>query len=359
MSDDPAPSERLKAARHRRLIRMAGALLLGAAGGYVFKLIQAPLPFMLGSMTFCTIAALAKAPIASPIAIRPPMLAILGVMLGASFSPDVIAGIVQWAPTMLGVVAYVLVSGTACTFFLKRFAGFDFATAYFAGMPGGLAEMMVQSEAQGADSRSVALIHAFRILITVMTLPLVVQALGHMTIGPRTATGVSMFDVPASGYLWLTATSSIGAALGYLLRLPAGYLLGPVIVSSVVHVLGWSDFKPPRELINVAQIVIGAGIGCRFIGGSLREIGRVAVAALGSTLILMGSTFGLALLLAQVTDHALISLILAYAPGGLAEMSLVALALGIEVPFVAAHHIARLLLVLAGAPTFFRMMNRR
>jgi membrane AbrB-like protein len=283
---------------------------------------------------------------------------ILGVMLGAAFHPEILAGIGAWVPTMLGVLLYVSVTGAACAFFLYRFAGLDVATAYFAGMPGGLAEMVIQSEEQGGDTRAVALIHSFRIFLVVLTLPLLVQMVGHVTIGPRTGSGISYLEVPPSGYLWLALTGAAGAALGYVLRMPARYLLGPLLVSAAVHLLGWSDFRPPTELINLAQIVMGTVIGCRFIGGSIQMIAKFAAAGVATTVFLMLATFALAAALAPYTDFPMIALLLCYAPGGLAEMSLIALALGIEVPFVAAHHIARLLLVMAGAGAVFRRINQ-
>jgi uncharacterized protein len=51
-------------------------------------------------------------------------------------------------------------------------------------------------------------------------------------------------------------------------------------------------------------------------------------------------------------------LLLAYSPGGLAEMSLIALSLGIEVAFVAAHHVIRVLIVMIGATPAFASLGR-
>jgi uncharacterized protein len=50
-------------------------------------------------------------------------------------------------------------------------------------------------------------------------------------------------------------------------------------------------------------------------------------------------------------------LMLAYAPGGLAEMSIVALALHYEVAFVAAHHVARISVVVLCAPLAERWLR--
>ena len=59
----------------------------------------------------------------------------------------------------------------------------------------------------------------------------------------------------------------------------------------------------------------------------------------------------------EVTKTALARLdatVLSYAPGGFAEMSLIGLALGIEVAMVATHHLFRLFLILLTSPLIFR-----
>ena len=49
--------------------------------------------------------------------------------------------------------------------------------------------------------------------------------------------------------------------------------------------------------------------------------------------------------------------VLALAPGGLAGMSLIALALGIETAFVATHHVARIAMIVIAAPLVFRKLG--
>jgi uncharacterized membrane protein AbrB (regulator of aidB expression) len=48
--------------------------------------------------------------------------------------------------------------------------------------------------------------------------------------------------------------------------------------------------------------------------------------------------------------------LLAYAPGGLAEMSLIALSLDIDAAYVSTHHILRILFVIGIAPLVFRLL---
>ena len=241
--------------------------------------------------------------------------------------------------------------------YFRVIGGFDRTTAFFAGMPGGLVEMVLLGDEKGGDARTVALVHSARVLLIVFTLPFLVQWLQGQWLGGRSRLGVSLLDTPWTDALWFVGAAVIGSIAGHYLRLPARSLLGPMLVSALVHVAGLSAFTPPREVVNAAQVVLGTVIGCRFVGGGLREILRILGLSVGSTVILLAITLLFALLVSRVAPYGVVPLLLAYSPGGLAEMSLVALALQIEVAFVAAHHIIRILFVMISAGPVFALMS--
>jgi membrane AbrB-like protein len=328
-------------------------------GGWAFSRLGVPLPWMLGPMTLCTVAALLKAPIAAPAVVRPPMTMVIGVLLGAGFTPQVVGQVTSWLPTVLGLAVFVLVCGLACVSYFRFVAGYDRPTAYFSGMPGGLVEMVVVGEERGGDARTIALIHSTRLLFIVFTLPFLVQWMEGVRLDRSAVFSPSVFDAPWTGDLWLVGTAIVGAVAGHYLRLPAKNLLGPMLASALIHVFGWSDFKPPQEIVGAAQVVLGTTIGCRFLGTPARDILRILGVSLGSTAILVAITVIFGFLISRVSDYGVIPLVLAYSPGGLAEMSLIALALNVEVAFVAAHHIIRIVFVMFGASLIYSFLPER
>lgn len=339
--------------------KFTAALLLGLVGGWLFWRAGLPLPWMLGPMTVCTVAALLRAPIAAPGVVRAPMSAVIGVLLGSAFTPDVVSRAPEWIVSVVGLAGFVVVAGTACVLFFRYIARFDPVTAYFSGMPGGLVEMVIVGEAKGGDGRTIALVHSARILLVVMTLPFLVQWVEGVSLGARAAAGPSIFDAPLSAEVWILVCGFAGAFLGHVLRLPAAMLLGPMLVSGLVHVTGLSDFKPPAEIVAAAQVVLGVTIGARFVGTAPREILRILALSLGSTAILLALTLGFATVVGRIMGIGTVPLILAYSPGGLAEMSLVAIAVQTEVAFVAAHHLMRIIFVMFGAAPVFALMAPR
>ncbi len=337
--------------------RFALALALGLCGGLVFKALNLPLPFMLGAMTVCTVAAILRAPIAAPAVIRPPMSAVIGVMLGSGFAPGVLGQVVQWWPAVLGLVVFMIVAGATVFVYFRRIGGYDEPTAFFAAMPGGLIEMIAIGEERGGDARIIALVHSARILLIVLTIPFAIQWLQGVSLN-RAAGSVSIFDVPMAQELWLVGCGLSGALLGHRLRLPAGTLVGPMLVSAAVHLLGFTDFKPAFEIVNAAQLVLGVVIGCRFAGMAARTVLGILALSVGSTVILIVWTVACAAAVSMVSSFKLTTLILAYCPGGLAETSLIALAIHAEVAFVASMHIVRILLVMVSAASIHGLLLR-
>ena len=70
-------------------------------------------------------------------------------------------------------------------------------------------------------------------------------------------------------------------------------------------------------------------------------------------------TLLISFLLQLATGLPLTTLILAFAPGGLAEMSLLAIALSYDAAFVALHHILRIAVIVTCAPLAFRLLGVR
>lgn len=339
--------------------RIALALGIGAVGGWVFTLLTMPLPWMLGAMLFNTIAAMLRAPIAPPLRLRPPMVLVLGVLLGSGFTPEIVGRLQEWAVSIAMLGLYLLVIGAAVIPFYIRVGRFDRTTAYFSGMPGGLNEMLLVGQAMGGDDRKIALAHAARILMVVFAVAFWFRLVEGLELGDRTAFGVSIVDIPPRDLLILAACGAVGWPLATLARLPAPQLIGPMLVSALVHILGWTYSQPPSELVNIAQLILGTIIGCRFVDASPAEMRRALALSAGATVIMMLVAGVFTILLRALTGIDPLIVLLAYAPGGLAEMSLVALALNADVAYVATHHMVRILMVVLAAPFIFKLFAPR
>jgi membrane AbrB-like protein len=329
-------------------------LALGTGGGYAFNLLHLPVAWMIGAMCTVMVATLAGLPMRSSQIIRQPMAAVLGVLVGSAFTPAIVDRIPGWWPTLTALVAYVLITSGILFFYFRRLLGLDRVTAFCSATPGGLNQMTILSMELGGDERVVALSQGARILLVVLIIPFSFVALGLYDPATRPPLGATLIGYPPGELAILAACGVVGYGGAWLARIPAASVTGPMVVSATVHLFGWSGTGPPGELIAAAQVVIGAAVGARFAGVPLRRILKIVTNAVGATLIMIVITVVFAVGLYEVVDVPLSALILAFSPGGLAEMSLIALALGMEVAFVATHHFIRISLIMMIGPVFFR-----
>ncbi|HEU03400.1 MAG TPA: AbrB family transcriptional regulator, partial [Aurantimonas coralicida] len=235
--------------------RFALALVVALVGAIIFLEFSLPLPWMLGPMAACLAASLLRLPVRAPSIVRPPMTMLVGVLLGAGFTPGMVAGMADWLPSLLGLVLFLFVAAAACVTYFHWVAGFDLPTAYFAGMPGGLIEMVTLGQAKGGDPRIIALVHSSRIMLIVFALPFVLHLVTGQSVVTRPNSGLSIVDAGWTVELWLVLTGLVGIALGRWMRLPAPDLMGPMLASAIVHLSGVTEFRPPYELVAMAQLV--------------------------------------------------------------------------------------------------------
>lgn len=329
------------------------ALAVGAAGGWAFATLNMPLPWMVGAMCTTTVAALAGAPLRIPSPLRSLMIAVLGTMLGSTFTPEVAAGFARWWPSLIGLLLYTALVMAVGAPILARARGFNPAAAFFSAAPGGFSEMVFLGGRLGGDERAMSLVHSVRILITVLLIPLWFRLFQGYVPGAIRGLGV-LADLALDDAAILAACAVVGFVAGRALRLPAAPLIGPMILSAAVHLAGFTRASPPAEIVNIAQIVLGAGIGARFVGFDVRRVfGTMALGA-GVTVAMLALAVGAALILERLTGLPFTTLILAFAPGGLAEMTLISLSLGIDTAFVSVHHFARMVFLVMLAPLAFR-----
>lgn len=336
------------------LARTAAGLALGTAGGLLFFLLNLPLPWMLGALFATMVAAVAGAPVQGPLRLRPAIVAVIGVLLGARFTPGVISQAGEAMVTLAILLVYLVAVALVVVPFYRLVGRQDWTTAYFAGMPGGLSEMIEMGEARGANVPAIVLAHSLRIVVTIALMALLFRVvLGH-DVG-RSPAGAGP-PLGVTDAVILTASAVLGALLGLKLRLPAPTFLGPLILSGAAHLTGLTASAPPAGLVIAAQVVLGTILGCRFVGIPLAMLGKAGFLSLGSTALTLALALVAGLAMRAGAGVGLDQALLALAPGGLTEMGLMALAIQADVAFVALHHVVRILVVIVLAPVVSRLL---
>lgn len=341
-----------------QLARLALGLGLGALGGALAAWAHVPLAWMLGSLFALMFASLAGAPVAVPLWLRSWFMLPIGLFLGESFDGVALADLQRWPASIAVALAYVPVGTGAAYLFYRHLAGEAPITAVCSAIPGGLSAVVVMAGPMGADERQVALAQALRIAFVVLLAPGI--AFGLLGYAAPDATTFAQKPLIGWGDLAILAAASLATTLAFhRARVPIAQMMGALAASAALRMTGTIQGVMPHQWVEVALVVTGGSIGARFGGIGFWRWLRLSVWTLGGTLVLMAVSALFALFAWAVIGVDLVSALLAYAPGGVSEMSLIAHAIHADAGFVAVHHVARIVFILALVPIIGAWLIRR
>lgn len=329
------------------------SLVIGLIGAIIFIYLELPLPWLLGSITAMAIASrFTFIPAKNPKILSPPARSILGLMIGSAFTPSIIQYMGNYIVSLVMILPFVLIIAICGVYYYWKILGHDKLTAFFSAMPGGLLEMIAIGESMGANIYKITLFQSTRLLLIIFSLPFIIEIVGGVSLeGNRTIT-TPLKDVAMLDIFIMVLLAIVGVLLAKKLKLSAPYILGPMIVSMVAHLGGWVTSHPPDEIIKLVQIILGTSVGFVFRGVPFKEIVTTILSTLGYFIILIFVTAFFTFIVLQITHFDLLSILLAFSPGGQAEINLIAIVISVNLPYVALHHVFRLFLVMGIAPLF-------
>lgn len=246
-----------------------------------------------------------------------------------------------------------------------RVHGVTPVTAAFAFIAGGASGIVATARDLGADDRLVGVVQYLRVVIILAGMPLLTLLVfdppaGRTTsLGLATAAGVhpdsggplaAAAGAPAD-LAFLAVSVGVGLGLARLTRMPAGAVLGPLVVAVALSVTGLLGAAAvPGVAENLGYGVVGLLIGLRFTRESLHQVARIVPTAIVLIVMLIAATAGLGVLLSEWTGVSRLDGYLATTPGGLFAVLATASDTGADVTFVLAVQVVRLLVMVSVAP---------
>ena len=284
--------------------------------------------------------------------------ALIGTTIGSLVSLAALAAVgASLVPISLVTLATVLISLAAGRLLALR-RDVSATTGAFAMIAGGASGVVAIARDLGADDRVVTVVQYLRVLLVLVTMPLVTAAVFHPEHG-RGAYAQPSADVGRD-----LAYTAIALALGLLVArvvpVSTAVLLGPLVVAAALTASGWLGTPAvPPPLQWLAYALIGVQVGLRFTRRSLAAIARMMPVVVGLIVAIIAATALVGALLAWLTPVDGLTAYLATTPGGLFAVLATAADSGSDVTYVMAVQLLRLLVILAFTPLLARCLRAR
>jgi membrane AbrB-like protein len=318
---------------------------LAGLGGSLFFLLGTPLPWLLGALVFAAAGRLLGLSVRASQPLRNGGMLVLGCALGLFFTPGASEHIASHWLLVLATAVGTLVLGIVLSPMLGRLARMDKASALFGSIPGGVAEMSLIGEPYGARPTAVAIAQLLRVVGVVVLVPTSFALFGVQGSATVAGAAVALGFEPA-GFLLLVGAGAVAALVLARIGVRNSWMLGGLLVSVGLTAAGYAVTGIPLVLTAAAQVLMGAQLGVQFERAAFLGGGRLLVGSMMHVVLLTGICTLLGLALGAAFGLDLATMVLATAPGGMAEMSITAKTMLLEVPVVVAFHLVRIFLTM-------------
>ena len=319
------------------LVQIAVAVLGGAA----FSWLGIPAAWLSGSLVAVVLWRTVGPgrPIPKPVADL--AMLISGATTGAAVTPEALVAVTRYPSSLATLAVGIVAICGASAMWLIRVSGWRRDDAVLASVPGALSTVLVVAADRKANVASIAIVQSFRLLILMTVLPSAVSWVGGSRAGKLPGVGHAVATPGA-----LAAILLGGLALGALfsrLRIAAPVLFGSAVASTVLHVSEVAPGVIPPSIATVGLVLIGLFLAESFRTLQWSSIREMVPAALGSFIVGMAVAALFAVASAAFAWVPLADALVAFAPGGLEAMMVLAVVLGLDPLYVGVHHLARLL----------------
>ena len=346
--------------------KLAVTFTISLIVGWCFFSLNLPAPYLMGSLFGVWVIG-GVLPSLQPFLgvarwVHVPVILGLGVLIGATFTADIFIHIQRWSVTVFTMISVTVIVTFLGYMFLTRLRGYDSRLAFLCSVPGGQAEATVMARELVDKDYVVALFHLIRVTFVFLTTPLLLALLeGQVAVSQSNIVLQSMPSLTDLGLLQIV--KFLGIAVGgyfaaHFMRIPMPHLTGPIFLSAGLHIVGIVAIPRINEFVIIAQLVIGGAVGARLAQVSFSEVLQYLSDGLFNTVLILAFYLTATFLMSSIMDVSFLEMWLAFVPGGLYEVTLLALIFGFDIAFVAFHHTVRIMMVFLTMPFIITRMKK-
>ena len=342
------------------ILRIFCTIFIALIAALICVSLNTPLPWMIGPLIITAILSISGLSTLSWNPFRNSAQWIIGTALGLYFTPQVSTLVMSLWWMVAIIITWSLTVGYGYGLWLywynsPRIPQLDRKTTYFASLIGGASEMTLLAEREHARTDLVASAHSLRVLIVTISVPFAVQWIGWHGLD-HTPLHTHQFDL--IGLLSLGLLTGIGGLIMKMLGRSNAWFIGSLIVSIVLSTNEIELSGVPPILTNAAQLLIGISLGVRFNPAFIRTAPRWLISVSMGTFFMIGMGFLVSFGLSQFISLPMATIILASAPGGIAEMAITAKVMQLGVAIVTALQACRIIAILLLAEPLYHCLRR-
>ncbi len=373
---------------------------LGICGWIIFSLAHVPVPEIMGPIIIIGVLRALQYDVPMPPAFLNILTQIiLGLFVGSRVTPEAFSQLKKMIGPILVILLWAMTILFVSGIFLVHVTYLDLHTAILASSVAGLPEMIILALATDADLTVVVVAQMLRLIITIVTFPIIFKywimhkksplnptdnnnsckesilcmlkkkVIGYKYFLTKCKKGllsdrIKLFRSSAyrknifvfsQGYVFTFFIALAGSALFYSLGIPAGAMIGAMFFTAAASLLKYKIRTPPVLMFSLNKGLIGIVVSANFSSKTLEVLfsGKIVIPLVIITVITFLSSFLIALIIKRLAGWDFATSFLSSAPSGFSVMTSLAMDYDKDSFRVSILHLCRLIAVKTVIPFVF------
>jgi membrane AbrB-like protein len=332
-----------------RLRRFAETMLAAIVGGTLLGLAGLPAGWMSGAIVAVAGLGLFGRTMYFPDPFARALFVLIGITLGGAVTPETLKTMSAWPLSLLALAISMALVTISAASYLRFVHGWDGVSALLGAAPGALSQSLLLAADCRVDVRRIATVQTVRLFALIVALPAAFGFAGISGSPPVRAVTESLPEY-LTHLSVLIAVCAIAGWLAQRFRLPGGLMVGSMIASGVLHGADVISVTLPWPVITASLVMTGALIGARLGTVDRAQLVRLSIAGFGTLVVATSVACLLAVGVATLLSLRVADVVIAYAPGGMEAMTILAFILHLDPAYVGVHQLARFLFVALTMP---------
>jgi uncharacterized protein len=340
-------------------------ILIAGIGGLLFHLMNIPLPWLIGPLFSVMIANIRfNYQLNLPSAYKNTGLLFLSYVLGTSFTMETVLQVADHLPLMLTITMATVLFSILMAVVISFIGKLNVKDAILGSIPGGLSNMVALSEEiEGTNITTVTTIQLVRLLSVITIVPILAAVIAgesatNMIVTLHNEVNEPRFNEIIDSLIYIIFIPLV-TWLSIKIKLPTAIIIGPIVSTAVLVILGFKAPSLPTLILNLAQLLVGSHIGLLMVLKGSKNIKSVLIMSLFLSLCTIGFSLLIGFIMPNLMDVSILTGLLGAAPGGVAEMGVTASQLHANVSIVTAYQLFRLFFILLIMPFVLRVLLKK
>lgn len=339
-------------------------LLIAFIGGKLGLKLKIPAGAMIGALVLVAILNITTGMAYLPQEYKVLTQIVTGAFIGARISKSDILGLKEVVKPAILIVSCMAIMNFILGYILYRNSDMDITTALFSTAPGGMMDMTLIAHELKADSAKVVMFQLIRLISVIGLIPMILKSLIRFKEGEnflqedKVIKNKKENNKKTLENTFLTLMIGfISGCLGMISGIPAGALSFSMLGVGAFNIILDKGYMS-IGLRHIIQMLGGALIGSRIeisdVIGVKEMIPLVGIVVIGFTImnLLIGT------IVYKSTNFNIATSLFSSAPGGVADISIIASEMGADTPKVAVIQLVRLVSIVSFYPILIQIITK-